>query len=115
MPYRQRTREPAAIHLAVGDRSSISYTLPMVTGPSGYQPVLEVHLDTITVTSSLNDIRLVTAESCRVGLLLFFNSRQTLRRHYIGSLRTSYSTEMEYGTNLACFRVSSAACALPHS
>jgi hypothetical protein len=39
----------------------------MVTGPSGYQPVLEVHLDTFVVTSSLNDIRLVTAESCRVS------------------------------------------------
>lgn len=63
---RRRIREPATIHLTVGDRSSISYMLPMITGPSGYQPVLEVHLDTVVVTSSLNDIRLVTAESCRV-------------------------------------------------
>ncbi|KAF9465079.1 hypothetical protein BDZ94DRAFT_1351083 [Collybia nuda] len=63
---RRRIREPAAIHLSVGDRSSISYTLPMITSPSGYQPVLEVHLDTVVVTSSLNDIRLVAAESCRV-------------------------------------------------
>lgn len=30
--------------------------------------MLEVHLDTVTVTSSLNDIRLLTAETCRVGL-----------------------------------------------
>ncbi|GLB37483.1 putative fermentation associated protein [Lyophyllum shimeji] len=66
VPQRQRVREAATIQLTVGDRSSINYCLPMVIGPSGYQPVLEVHLDTIAVTSSLNDIRLVTAESLRV-------------------------------------------------
>ena len=41
--------------------------MPMITGPSGYQAILDVHLDNLVVTSSLNDIRLVTAESCRVG------------------------------------------------
>lgn len=40
----------------------------MVVGPSGYESALEVHLDTLTVTSSLNDIRLVTAESTRVSI-----------------------------------------------
>lgn len=67
---RQRVREPATFHLSVGDRSSINYTLPMVVGASGYQPILDIHLDTAVVTSSLNDIRLVSAESCRVGLML---------------------------------------------
>ena len=43
----------------------------MVVGPSGYESVLEVHLDTLTVTSSLNDIRLVTAESAWVSRYLF--------------------------------------------
>lgn len=38
----------------------------MVTGPDGYEPRLEVHLDTVSVTSSLNDIKLIAAESCRV-------------------------------------------------
>lgn len=42
--------------------------MPFVAGPSGYEPILEVHLDTVSVTSSLNDIRLVTAESCRVSV-----------------------------------------------
>jgi hypothetical protein len=41
--------------------------MPMVVGPAGYEPLLEVHLDSIIVTSSLNDIRLLTAESCRVS------------------------------------------------
>lgn len=38
----------------------------MVAGASGYESVVEVHLDTVAITSSLNDIRLVSAESCRV-------------------------------------------------
>ncbi|KAH7874742.1 uncharacterized protein C8R40DRAFT_1171340 [Lentinula edodes] len=63
---RPRKREPAYLHLTAGDRSSISYLMPMVASKRGYEPILEVHLDTVTMTSSLNDIRLVSAESCRV-------------------------------------------------
>jgi hypothetical protein len=50
----------------------MSYVLPMVIGRSGYEAALEVHLDTISITSSLNDIRLVTAESSRVNPALTF-------------------------------------------
>ena len=39
----------------------------MVAESNGYESTLEVHLDSATVTSSLNDIRLVQAEACRVG------------------------------------------------
>ncbi|KAE9411411.1 hypothetical protein BT96DRAFT_961320 [Gymnopus androsaceus JB14] len=63
---RPRKREPALLHLTAGDRSSISYLMPMVASQRGYEPILEVHLDTVAVTSSLNDIRLVSAESCRI-------------------------------------------------
>ncbi|KAJ6625576.1 hypothetical protein B0H10DRAFT_1782666 [Mycena sp. CBHHK59/15] len=63
---RPRKREAASIHVTVGDRSSINYIVPMVAGPAGYEAVLEVHLDTVAITSSLNDIRLVSAESCRI-------------------------------------------------
>lgn len=52
----------------VGDRSSINYIMPMVVGPSGYESTFEIHLDTISITSSLNDMRIITAESCRVRL-----------------------------------------------
>ena len=41
--------------------------MPMIATAKGYEPTLTVHLDTITVTSSLNDIRLITAESCVVS------------------------------------------------
>ncbi|KAJ6586994.1 hypothetical protein DFH09DRAFT_241649 [Mycena vulgaris] len=63
---RPRKREPASIHVTVGDRSSINYIMPMVAGASGYESVVEAHLDTVAITSSLNDIRLVSAESCRI-------------------------------------------------
>jgi hypothetical protein len=66
---RPKRRENASINMAVGDRSSINYILPMVTGPAGYEATVEVHLDTFSVTSSLNDITLVDSESCRVRKL----------------------------------------------
>ncbi|KAJ4483345.1 hypothetical protein J3R30DRAFT_3834330, partial [Lentinula aciculospora] len=63
---RPRKREPAYLHFTAGDRSSISYLMPVVATRKGYEPILEVHLDSVAVTSSLNDIRLLSAESCRV-------------------------------------------------
>lgn len=47
----------------------------MVVGPQGYEPLLEVHLDSIVVTSSLNDIHLLTAETCRVSTKLAHHLR----------------------------------------
>lgn len=66
-----KTREPAFLHVTAGDSSSISYLVPMVIGPDGYESRLEVHLDSVQVTSSLNDSKLVMAESCRVPLKSF--------------------------------------------
>jgi len=62
-----RIREHASLHVAAGDSSSISFLIPMIIAPDGYESRLEVHLDTIEVTSSLNDIKVITAESCRVS------------------------------------------------
>ncbi|CAL1706934.1 unnamed protein product [Somion occarium] len=66
VPNRPRIREAASIHVKTGDTSTISYLMPMVANAKGYEPTLEVHLDTVSVTTSLNDIRLLQAESCRV-------------------------------------------------
>ncbi|KAJ7218000.1 hypothetical protein GGX14DRAFT_550111 [Mycena pura] len=63
---RPRKRESASVHMTVGDRSSINYIIPMVASASGYESVLEVHLDTVAVTSNLNDVQLLSAESCRI-------------------------------------------------
>jgi len=38
----------------------------MVVGSDGYEPVLEVTLDTVTLTSSMDDYQLLSAESCSV-------------------------------------------------
>ena len=65
---RPKKREPALLRVTAGDSSTISYMMPMIAGPTGYESLLEVHLDSVAVTSSLNDIRLLTAESCRVNL-----------------------------------------------
>lgn len=70
MPPRSKTRDAAYLHLRVSEGSSLRYHMPMVATAEGYNPVLEVHLDSISATSSLNDIRLLDAESCRVRLRL---------------------------------------------
>ena len=64
---KSRIREHASLHVAAGDSSSVSFLIPMIIGPDGYESQLEVHLDTIEVTSSLNDIKVISAESCRVS------------------------------------------------
>jgi hypothetical protein len=93
---RPKKREAAFIHLTAGDSSSISYIIPMVAGPTGYEPILEVHLDSITVTSSLNDICLVAAESCRVcgcGPQIFYYCSFII--FGTDAMRTIFSTHME--------------------
>jgi hypothetical protein len=104
--HRPRKREPAYLHLTAGDRSSVSYLMPMVAGRDGYEPILEVHLDTITVTSSLNDIRLVSAESCRVRALCLsllssiefpVRSIANCRRHFLGMLNARGPSRSRYG------------------
>lgn len=67
VPKRPRKREAASIHIRAGDSSTISYTMPMVATARGYEPTLHVHLDTVTVTSSLNDIRVLSAAFCSVS------------------------------------------------
>ncbi|KAK0212569.1 hypothetical protein DFS33DRAFT_1370154 [Desarmillaria ectypa] len=66
VPSRPKKREPAVIRFTAGDSSTVSYMMPMIASSRGYEPTLEVHIDTLVVTSSLNDIELVTSESCRV-------------------------------------------------
>jgi hypothetical protein len=39
----------------------------MIATPNGYDARMEIHLDKVTVKSSLNDIQLLAAESCRVS------------------------------------------------
>ncbi|PCH43678.1 hypothetical protein WOLCODRAFT_122406 [Wolfiporia cocos MD-104 SS10] len=66
LPNRPHRREAASIHIKAGDSSTISYIMPMVASSTGYHPLLEIHLDSVSITSSLNDIRILSAESCRL-------------------------------------------------
>ena len=91
---RPRTREAASLSIRAGDDSTISYMVPMVADSQGYHPLLEVHLDCVTVSSSLNDIRVLTTESCRVS-----GSKQQHTKvradNLLGFGRAALPTEME--------------------
>jgi hypothetical protein len=63
---RPAKREPAYLTMKVGDGSTVSYNMPMVANAKGFEPVLEVHLDSVSMSSSLNDTRFLSAESCRI-------------------------------------------------
>ncbi|KAL1748805.1 hypothetical protein HDZ31DRAFT_59984 [Schizophyllum fasciatum] len=67
-PPRPRKREPAWLHLAVDDSSTIAYVMPMIATADmeAYEATLEVHLDSVKITSSLNDLELVNAQLLRV-------------------------------------------------
>uniref|UniRef100_D8QC92 Csf1 N-terminal domain-containing protein n=1 Tax=Schizophyllum commune (strain H4-8 / FGSC 9210) TaxID=578458 RepID=D8QC92_SCHCM len=67
-PPRPRKREPAWLHLAADDNSTIAYVMPMIAtaDTEAYEATLEVHLDSVKVTSSLNDIELVNAQLLRI-------------------------------------------------
>ncbi|KAF9268932.1 hypothetical protein L218DRAFT_892586 [Marasmius fiardii PR-910] len=85
-PNRPRTREPSHLHITAGDRSSIRYLMPMVAGADGYESILEAHLDVMTLTSSLNDIRLITSESCRLHCELPSPLRWNAEREWLISV-----------------------------
>ena len=94
MPNRPRKRDAASIHVRAGDNSTISYMMPMIATSRGYEPTLNVHLDTITVTSSLNDIRLITADSCVVGI-----SGDSTRPYPLYIILTIYSSRSRFIAN----------------
>jgi hypothetical protein len=87
------------MYLRAGENSTISYIIPMVAGARGYEALSEVHLDTVTMTSSLNDIRLLSAESCRVSegfMTLMFSSRTG----GADTLRTAFTPSVERGATM---------------
>lgn len=100
------------MHLRAGENSTISYIVPMIASLRGYEPLTEVHLDTVTVTSSLNDIRLLSAESCRVSVAIC--SKFPATEFLVGALRIALSPEMERGAAVGYCSVTSEAGFIPH-
>ena len=74
--------------------------------------MLEVHLDTVTVTSSLNDIRLLTAETCRVRLFRFLRSGLSLTSR-TGPKPSSRTPQVEWFTPMDFRNLSPTALLLP--
>lgn len=74
----------------------MKYLVPMVSTMEGYTAELNVFLDNISVTSSLNDIRLLEADSCFVrrsfiiriirGFILFI---------YLGAVVLAFTSSVE--------------------
>lgn len=57
--------------------STVKYLVPMFATEKGYLSELRVFLDKVSVTSSLNDAKLLDAKSCSVSAT--FPSRNTLK------------------------------------
>ncbi|KAL5523541.1 hypothetical protein ACEPAG_7714 [Sanghuangporus baumii] len=66
----RKQREAASIQVRLGEKSTVKYIVPMIATTQGYTAELDIEMDSISVTSSLNDIRLLQAESCSVSSLL---------------------------------------------
>ncbi|KAL5507471.1 CSF1 [Sanghuangporus vaninii] len=70
IPHLRKQREAASIQVRLGEKSTIKYIVPMIATTQGYTAELNIEMDSISVISSLNDIRLLQAESCSVSSLL---------------------------------------------
>ncbi|GAA5906531.1 hypothetical protein JCM8208_000472 [Rhodotorula glutinis] len=55
------------LDVALGPNSTMTYFLPMVATKAGYDTLLELHLDDISASSSVNHETFFHAESCRIG------------------------------------------------
>lgn len=51
-----------------GPGSTFTYLLPTVAAKDGFDSLLEVHLDTVAISSSINYRKFLRAETCRVGI-----------------------------------------------
>lgn len=86
--------------------------MPFVAASTGYDPILEVHLDTVTVTSSLNDIRLVHADSCRVSakaINLNIDSQHATFPHS-GTRPDANTAGLEWRTDVEVFCLAPSTC-----
>lgn len=85
----------------------------MVASATGFHPLLEVHLDTLTVTSSLNDMRLLIAQSCRVRHASSILCILLTTARYSGPLSVAHPAEVEWRASMDVFGLATAHTALP--
>ena len=58
------------LDVRLGENSSISFVLPMLAGEGGYDTFLEVHLDEISLSSSVNYDTFLRSRICRISCQL---------------------------------------------
>ncbi|GAA5841695.1 hypothetical protein JCM9279_000733 [Rhodotorula babjevae] len=71
-PDLERSTDPVVrkygwLDVALGPNSTMTYFLPMVATQAGFDTLLELHLDDISASSSVNHETFFHAESCRIG------------------------------------------------
>ncbi|KAL8281144.1 hypothetical protein RQP46_006502 [Phenoliferia psychrophenolica] len=54
------------LDIALGSNSTMSYVLPMVATSEGFDTLVELHLDEMSITSSVNYATFLNAATCRV-------------------------------------------------
>lgn len=59
--------------VVIGANSTIAYEMAMVAHEQGYENMLQLHFDTISMSSSVNQSRFLTADSCKVTNLTYLN------------------------------------------
>lgn len=64
--YDNSQRPYAWLDFKMGPESCVTFVLPMVASQSGYETLLEIHLDSVAIFSSVNYEKFVEARSCRV-------------------------------------------------
>lgn len=65
-PRNSKLRDPASIQIRAGDSSTLKYLVPMVATVDGYSAELDLNLDDVLVSSSLNDMVIIDVESYKV-------------------------------------------------
>ncbi|KAF8577934.1 hypothetical protein K439DRAFT_1363574, partial [Ramaria rubella] len=66
----RKRREGGWLEIHAGGNSTINYVMPWVATKDGFDAMMELHLDEVTVLSSVNDIRFLIAESARISCQL---------------------------------------------
>lgn len=67
----RRRREAGWLEVHTGGNSTINYVMPWVATEAGHDTLMEMHFDEISILTSVNDIRFLSAKSSRVPCFHF--------------------------------------------
>jgi hypothetical protein len=101
-PTVEAARRPYGwLDMALGPDSSVTFVLPMIATSEGYETFLEVHLDSLTIYSSVNYEKFLDAKSCRVSqrpsIIAPVLSLIRIIRYHVNYLNRSLGTPFALG------------------